>query len=126
METKKKEFNVHVRESLKHWFRIRGYLRTLPKSRSTCDVWGKESITTFYAGMLRTIGELISSEYCALCNAYYTNTTECSMCPLFRRDYWCLDSGSIYERVVASNNVAEWLENSKLMIKALWECRYLS
>ena len=113
--------NKHVRESLKHWFRMRRWVR-------------KQDPIFFknYSVMEDKIGESWHSEYCELCNIYfndlkysekYSEEESCTMCPLYKIGKCCWLIDSHWYNVAIAQTWGEWLENSNEMIMALWAVR---
>lgn len=110
--------NKYVIESLKHWFRMRRWVREEILKRGMGDV--SPTVRKMHEG----IGEIWIGADCSLCQKYYDFDTEsCGKCPLFLK-YGCEKRGSPHDLVDESDTWNEWYENSKGMIKALWEVRH--
>jgi len=115
--------NEHVRESLKHWFRMRRWVRKVIKHKyhkSVDDVI-----------MNKDLGECWAANYCALCGEYisysfsygFSYGFSCFLCPLHLNGDGCLSKDSSWYVVNVSTTWVEWLSASNEMIKALWEIR---
>jgi hypothetical protein len=104
-----------VVNSLKHWFRMRRYVRRLIKN-------GRRSKPPLCMRMNDEIGEVWNVNHCALCVRV---NEECNRCPLGKNNSRCTSENSAYMKVNYSATWAEWLAASGDMIRALWNCRYI-
>lgn len=100
--------------SLKHWFRMRRFVRQLIRE-------GKGSEYPLSTGMLLKIYEYWGGRYCALCIA----VDDCTLCPLWKNRNCCHNYKSAYNYVVFAKKWLHWLTASDGMIRALWDCRYI-
>lgn len=107
--------NEHVRESLKHWFRMRRWVR-LYKRRHSVQI---PNVIV----MENSIDECWSAINCALCIKYQDDDYTCRCCPLYLNGDCCHDYGSAWRAVPDSETWTDWLKASNKMIKALWEVR---
>jgi hypothetical protein len=105
--------NKHVEKSLKHWFRMRRWVRKQPKYNNI-NCWK----------MLEEISESPDGKFCALCKNYFKKRS-CDCCPLYKftRLSCGKDTLSPWMKANDAQDWGEWLKNSNEMIKDLWEIR---